>query len=62
MVWPPRAQQLLVVRRRRQDSGPDTGTPLPALLPLETPTTHTMEGRWKGDGLESGQMQSHTDV
>jgi len=52
---------MLVVRRRRQD-GPDAGTPLPPLQPVERPATGTMEGGGKSDGLESGQMQTRADL
>jgi hypothetical protein len=60
-VWPPRGRQILVVRRRRQD-GPDAGTPLPALQPVERPASGTMEGGGKRDWLEGGQMQTHADL
>jgi len=62
-VRPPRGRQMLVVRRwRRQDGGPDAGTPLPPLQPVERPATDTMEGGGKSDGLESGQMQTRADL
>ena len=61
MVRQPRGQQMLVVRRWRQD-GPDAGTPLPQLQPVERPATGTMEGCGKNDGLESGQMQTCADL
>jgi hypothetical protein len=53
---------MLVVRRRRQDGGPDAGTPLPPLQPVERPAESTMEGGGKGDGLESGQMPTRADL
>jgi len=61
-VWTPTGRQMLVVRRRRQDGGPDAGTPLPPLQPVERPAESTMEGGGKGDGLESGQMQTRADL
>jgi len=45
-VRPPKGRQMLVVRRRRQDS-PDAGTPLPPLQLVETTATGTMEGGGK---------------
>ena len=60
-VRPPRGQQMVLVRWRRQD-GPDAGTPLPPLLPVERQATGTMEGIGTCDGLESGQMQTPADV
>jgi hypothetical protein len=53
---------LLVRRRRRQQGGPDTGTPLPPLQPVERLATDPMEGGGKSNGLESGQMQTHADL
>jgi hypothetical protein len=40
----------------RQDGGPDAGTPLPPLQPVERPAESTVKSGGKGDGLESGQM------
>ena len=56
----PSGQQMLVMRRQRQDS-PDAGTTFPPLQPVERPATGTMEGGGKNDGLESRQMQSCED-
>ena len=53
---------MLVVRRWRQDGGPDAGTPLPPLQPLERPAENTVESGGKGEGLESGQMPTRADV
>jgi len=50
---------MLVVWR---DSGPDAGAPLPPLQPVERPAESTLEGSWKGDGLESGQMPTHAGL
>ena len=62
-VRPPRGRQMLVVRqRRRQDSGPDAGTPLPPLQLVERPATDTMEGSGKSNVLESGQMLTRADL
>jgi len=61
-VRPSRGRQMLVVRRRRQDGGPDAGTPLPPLQQVERPAENTMEGGGKGDGLESGQMPTRADL
>jgi len=58
-VGPPRKRQMLAVWRQRLDGGPDVGTPLPRLQPVETPAEDTVEGGGKGDVLESGQMQTH---
>jgi len=60
-VRPPRGRQMLVVRRRRQ-GGPDAGTPLLPLQPVERPATDTMEGGGKSDRLESGQMQTRANL
>jgi len=60
-VRPPRGQQMLVVRRQRQDS-PDAGTPLPPLQPVQRPATGTMKGGGKIDGLEDRQMQTRADL
>jgi len=61
-VRPPRERQMLEVRRRRQDSGPDAGTPLPPLQPVERPAKDTMESGGKDQGLESRQMQTHAGL
>jgi len=53
---------MLPVRRRRYDSGPDAGTPLPPLQPVERPVENTMEGGWKGEGLEHGQIPTPPDL
>jgi len=53
---------MLVVRRWRQDGGPDPGTPLPPLQPVEGPAENAMEGGGKGDGLESGQMPTRAGL
>jgi hypothetical protein len=60
-VRPLRGRQMLVARRRKQD-GPDVGTPLPPLQPVERPATGTMEGGGKLHGLEGGQMQTRADL
>ena len=36
---------MLVVRRRRQDGGPDAGTPLPPLQPMERPAEDAVAGK-----------------
>jgi len=53
---------MLVVRLRRQDGGPDAGTPLPPLQPVERPAENTMEGGGKADRLESGQIPTGADL
>ena len=53
---------MLVVRRCRQDGGPDAGTPLLPLQPVERPAKDTMEGGGKGNGLESWQMQTRAGL
>jgi hypothetical protein len=57
---------MLVMRQRRQDGGPDAGTPLLPLQPVERPAESTMEGGGEGggngDGLESGQMPTRADL
>ena len=60
-VSPARGRQMLVVRWQGQDGGQDAGTPLPPLQSVERPTKDTMESGGKGDGLESGQMQTRAD-
>jgi hypothetical protein len=57
-----RGRQMLVVWRRRQDGGPDAGTPLAPLQSVERPAESTMEGGGKGDGLETGQMPTRADL
>jgi len=49
---------MLVVWRRRQNSGPDEGTPFPPPRPVETPAIDGMEGGEKCDTLERGQMDT----
>jgi len=53
---------MLAVRQPRQDGGPDTGSPLPPLQPVERPTESTMEGGGKGDELESGKVPTCADL
>jgi len=53
---------MMVVRRRMQDGGPDAGTPLPPLQPVERPAESTIEGGQQGDGLESGQVPTRADL
>jgi hypothetical protein len=53
---------MLVVRWRQQDGGPDAGTPLPPLQPVERPAEDTVAGGGKGDGLESGQMLTRSGL
>jgi len=43
------------------DSVSDIGAPLPPLQLVERPPERTMEGREKGDRLESGQMPTLAD-
>ena len=62
MVRPPSGQQMLVVWRRKQDGGPDAGTSLPPLQPVEIPATDIMEGSGKSDEVESRQMQTLADL
>jgi len=52
---------MLVVRQRRHEGGPDAGTPLPPLQPVERPAEHAMEGGGKGDRLETGQIPTGAD-
>ena len=61
-VWPPTGRQMLVVWRDRQEGGPDAGTPLPPLQPVERPANDTTQAGGKGDSLESGQMQTRADL
>jgi len=58
---PSRGRQMLVVRRQRQDGGPDAGTPLLPLQP-ERLAKNIMKGSEKGNGLESGQMPTCADL
>ena len=51
----------MLVGWRRQD-GPDVGTLLPPLQPVERQATDPMEGGGKRGGLESGQMQTRADL
>jgi len=51
-----------VVQQRRQDGGPDAGTPLRTMQPVDSPAKDTMEGGGKSDGLEGGQMQTCADL
>ena len=61
-VWPPRGQQMLVVRQWRRDVGPDVRTPLLSLRPVDRPAKDTVEGGGKGDRMQSGQMQRRADL
>jgi len=61
-VQPPRGRSMPVVQCWTQDSGPDAGTPLPRLQPVQRPVTDNMEGGGKCDGLERGQMQIRADL
>ena len=47
---------MLLLPRWRQDGGPDVGTPLPPVQPVERPIENAMVGGGNGDGLESGPM------
>ena len=53
---------MLVVRQWRQDGGPDAGTPLPRLQPVERPGENAMAGGGKGDKMESGQMPTRAGL
>jgi len=52
---------MLVVRRRKQD-GPDAGTSLPPLQPMEKPAENALERGGKSDGMESGQMPTRASL
>jgi len=53
---------MLLVRRWRQDGGPDAGTHLSPLQPLERPAENAMKGGGKSDGLKSGQMPTRAGL
>jgi len=53
---------LSVVRRRRQDGGPDAGTPLPPLQPMERPAKNALERGGESNGMESGQMPTRASL
>jgi len=61
-VRQPRGRQMVVLRWRSHDGGPDAGTTLPPLQPVERPEKDTMEGGVKGDGMESWEMQTCADI
>jgi hypothetical protein len=50
-VWTPRPLQMLVVGRRRQDGGPDTGASLPPLQPIERPVEDALERGGESNGM-----------
>jgi len=55
---------MLVVQQRRLGGGPDPnpGTPLPPLQPMEAPAKITRERGGESNGMESGQMLTHTSL
>jgi hypothetical protein len=53
---------MLVVRRWKPDGGPDEGTPLLPMQPVERPAENTMESGGKSDGLESGLMPTRAGL
>jgi hypothetical protein len=59
MVRTPGGRQVLVVQR---DGGPDAGASLPSLRPLETPAAVALEEGGEGNGLESWQVSTGTDI
>jgi hypothetical protein len=61
-VRTPRRRQMLVVRRRKQDSGLDAGTSLPPLQPMERPAENALERGGESDGMESGQMPTRASI
>jgi hypothetical protein len=48
---------MLVVRRRRQDGGPDAGTPLPPLQPVERPAKTLWNPAGKATGWKAGRCR-----
>jgi hypothetical protein len=46
----------------RQDGGPDAGTPLPPLQPVERPAENPMERGGNGDGRERGQKPTRAGL
>jgi hypothetical protein len=55
-VRTPRRRQMLMVRRRRQDGGPDAGASLPPLQPMERPAENALERGGERNWMESGQF------
>jgi len=53
---------MLVVLWRRHNCGPDGGTPLPPLQPVERPVEDDMEGGGKCDALEGGEKKTRADL
>jgi len=52
---------MLVVQCWMHDGGPDAGTPLPPLQPVDILADSTVETGWYGDGLESRQNPTYAD-
>jgi len=48
--------------RRRQDGGPDAGTSLPPLQPMERPAEDALERGGESNGMESGQMPTRASL
>ena len=61
-VRTPRRRQVLVVRRRKQDGGPDAVTSLPPLQPMERPAENAQEEGGEGKGMESRQMPTRASL
>jgi len=53
---------MLVVGRWRHNGGPDSGTPVPQLRPVERLAEGSMDGGGNRYGLDSGQMPTHSDL
>jgi len=50
---------MLVVRK---DGGPDAGTTLPPLQPVERPAERTLESSGEGHGMERRQMPTRAGL
>jgi hypothetical protein len=48
--------------RRRQDGGPEAGTSLPPLQPMERPAEDALERGGESNGMESGQMPTRASL
>jgi hypothetical protein len=53
---------MMVVRRQKQDGGPDMGTSIPPLQPMERPAEDALERGGESDGMESGQMPTNASL
>ena len=61
-LQPPNPDTVQPIVKRKQDGGPDAGTSLPQLPPMERPAENALERGGKSDGMESGQMPTRASL